>query len=329
MPIRTFEQLKYEATWMGPKHVAIAAAANEEVLAAAREAQTLGIAQCILLDDPHRLSRMAAQHGIDISDMRVLAIGDPEKAALEAMRLVHTGEADVVMKGSLESATFLKAALDKDVGLRTGRLFTHVGVFEIPSLGRLLLISDGGVVLAPDIYQKIEIVQNSIDVAHKLGIEQPKVAILSASELVNPKVPTTVDAANLSKMAERGQIRGGIVDGPLALDNAISETSAQIKGIRSPVAGKADILIVPDVEAGNLLAKAVMYFGHADMAGVVAGGCAPMVLTSRSDSQSTKLISLALGVLLATPGCQLVRFGAAGVLVGASNSGGAGSLGSA
>ena len=161
------------------------------------------------------------------------------------------------------------------MGLRTGRLFTHVGVFEIPALGRLLLISDGGVVLSPDIYQKIEIVQNSIDVAQKLGIEQPKVAILSASELVNPKVPSTVDAANLSKMAERGQIRGGIVDGPLALDNAISEASANIKGIKSPVAGKADILIVPDVEAGNLLAKAVMYFGRADMAGIVAGGCAP------------------------------------------------------
>ncbi len=311
MPIRTFEQLKYEASWMGPKRVAIAAAANEEVLAAAREAQTLGMAQCILVDDPDRLSRSAARHDIDISDMTVLPIGDPERAALEAMRLVHAGEADVVMKGALESATFLKAALDKDVGLRTGRLFTHVGVFEVPSLGRLLIISDGGVVLSPDIYQKIEIVQNSIDVAQKLGIEQPKVAILSASELVNPKVPSTVDAANLSKMAERGQIRGGIVDGPLALDNAISEASAQIKGIKSPVAGKADILIVPDVEAGNLLAKAVMYFGHADMAGVVTGGCAPMVLTSRSDSQVTKLVSLALGVLLVTPGCQPVRFDAA------------------
>jgi phosphate butyryltransferase len=310
MPIRTFEQLKYEATWMGPKRVAIAAAANDEVLAAAREAQTLGMVRCILLDDPDRLNRSAAHHEIDISDMKVMPIGDPEQAALEAMRLVHSGEADVVMKGSLETATFLKAALDKDVGLRTGRLFTHVGVFEIPAFGRLLIIADGGVVLFPDIYQKIEIVQNSIDVAQKLGIEQPKVAILSASELVNPKLPTTIDAANLSKMAERGQIRGGIVDGPLALDNAISEASAQIKGIKSPVAGNADILIVPDVEAGNLLAKAVMYFGHAEMAGVVAGGCAPMVVTSRSDSQVTKLVSLALGVLMVTPGCQPVRFSA-------------------
>lgn len=294
---------------MGPKRVAIAAAANEEVLAAAREAQALGMAQCVLLGDPDRIRSAAERHEIDVADMTVISARDPEVAAWEAMRLVRAGEADLVMKGALESATFLRAALDKDVGLRTGRLFTHVGVFEIPAMGRLLIISDGGVVLSPDIYQKIEIVQNSIDVAQKLGIAQPKVAILSASELVNPKVPSTVDAANLSKMAERGQIRGGIVDGPLALDNAISEASAEIKGIKSPVAGKADILIVPDVEAGNLLAKAVMYFGRGEMAGVVAGGCAPMVLTSRSDSQATKLVSLALGVLLVTPGCQPVRLG--------------------
>ncbi|MHB1296341.1 MAG: bifunctional enoyl-CoA hydratase/phosphate acetyltransferase [Anaerolineae bacterium] len=307
MPIRSFEQLKYEASWLGPKRLAVAMAANVDLLAAACEAQATGIATCVLVDSRERLLRVAEEHQLDLSGMEIVDLGDYEQAAQRVVRMGRAGEADVVMKGNLETAHFMRAALDRDLGLRTGRLFTHVAVYEIPSFGRLLLISDGGVVVAPDIYQKIEIVQNAIDVAIKLGIPEPKVAILAAAELVNPKIPSTMDAANLSKMAERGQIRGGIVDGPLALDNAISESSAHIKGIKSPVAGQADVLIVPDVEAGNLLAKAITYFGHGEMAGVVVGGCAPMVVTSRSDSHITKLVSIALGVVLASPGCQPVR----------------------
>ncbi|MHB0857017.1 MAG: bifunctional enoyl-CoA hydratase/phosphate acetyltransferase [Anaerolineae bacterium] len=307
MPIRSFEQLKYEASWLGPKRLAVAMAANAELLAAVCEAQATGITTCVLVDSRERLLRLAETDQLDISGMDIVDLDDHAKAAQLVTQLGREGEADVVMKGSLETSLFMRAALDRDCGLRTGRLFTHVAVYEIPNFGRLLLISDGGVVVAPDIYQKIEIVQNSIDVAVKLGIMEPKVAILAAAELVNPKIPSTVDAANLSKMAERGQIRGGIVDGPLALDNAISEASARIKGIKSPVAGQADILIVPDVEAGNLLAKAITYFGRGEMAGVVVGGCAPMVVTSRSDSHVTKLVSIALGVILASPGCQPVR----------------------
>lgn len=307
MPIRSFKQLLYEAAWLGPKKVAIAAAANAEVLAAAAEAQRLGMAQCLLLDEPQKLAATAQQAGVDLQEMTLLPTATSQEAAHTAMRLARQGEVDVVMKGSLETAVLLKAALDNADGLRTGKLLTHVAVYEIPNFGRLLLLSDGGVVVAPDIYQKMEIVQNSINVALKLGIEQPKVAILAASELVNPKIPSTVDAANLSKMAERGQIRGGIVDGPLALDNAISASSAQIKGIRSPVAGQADILIVPDIEAGNLLGKAITYFGHGEMAGVVVGGCAPLVVTSRSDSHTSKLVSMALAILLTGGGCRPVR----------------------
>jgi phosphate butyryltransferase len=309
MPIRTFEQLKYEAVWAGPKRVAIAAAANAETLAAARQAQTLGLAQCILIDAGDKIMRLSRAHDIDTADMTVIDVDSHELAAKMAMHMAHAGDADVVMKGSLESALFLRAALDRENGLRTGKLLTHVGIFEVPGFGRLLLITDAGVIVAPDIYQKMEIVQNGIDVARKLGIETPKVAILAAAELVDPKIPSTVDAANLSKMAERGQIRGGIVDGPLALDNAISKDSAEVKGIRSEVAGEADVLVVPDIEAGNLLAKAIMYFAHSEMAGVVVGGCAPMVLTSRSDSLQTKLVSIALGILLSTSGCQAVRLG--------------------
>jgi len=307
MPIRTFQQLKHEATWLGPKRVVIAAAANAEVLAAAREAQSLHMAHCLLVDDPERLARVAGEHDIDIADMTVIAEADRDAAAHRACAMARAGDGDVVMKGSLETAEFMRAALDRDNGLRTGRLFTHVAVFEIPGFNRLLLITDAGVVVAPDIHEKVEIVQNAIDVATKLGIDQPRVAVLAAAELVNPKMQTTVDAANLSKMAERGQIRGGIVDGPLGLDNAISMASAEIKGIRSPVAGRADILIVPSVEAGNLLAKAITYFGHGEMAGVVVGGCAPIVVTSRSDSHVTKLVSMALGILLTAPTYTSVR----------------------
>ncbi len=307
MPIRSFEQLKYEATWLGPKRLAIAVAANAEILAAAREAQSLGMAHCILVDGREKLAQLAGQQEIDIADMTVVDIADHQEAAKAVMQMARSGEAEVVMKGSLETAVFLRAALDRDAGVRSGKLFTHVAIFEIPGFDRLLLLSDAGVVMTPDIYQKMEIVQNAIDVALKVGIERPKVAILAAAELVDPKVPTTLDAANLSKMAERGQIRGGVVDGPLALDNAISANSAQIKGINSSVAGHADILIVPDVESGNLVAKAITYFGHAEMAGVVVGGCVPMVVTSRSDSHTTKLVSMALGIVLMTAGCQPVR----------------------
>jgi len=287
--------------------VVVVAAANAELLEACREAQSSGMARCVLVDDRQSLTRLAETSQIDISDMTLLDISDHEEAARTVMSMARAGEADVVMKGTLETATFMRAALDRDNGLRVGRLLTHVAVFEIPGFNRLLLISDAGIIVAPDIYQKIVIVQSAIEVAHKLGLEQPKVAILAASELVDPKIPSTVDAANLSKMAERGQIRGGVVDGPLALDNAISEASIAIKGINSPIAGQADILIVPSVEAGNLLAKAITYFGHGEMAGVVVGGCAPLVVTSRSDSHTTKLVSIALGVLLATSGCQRIQ----------------------
>jgi len=307
VPIRSFQQLKYEATWAGPKRVVVVAAANAELLEACREAQSSGMARCVLVDDRQSLTRLAETSQIDISDMTLLDISDHEEAARTVMGMARAGEADVVMKGTLETATFMRAALDRDNGLRVGRLLTHVAVFEIPGFNRLLLISDAGIIVAPDIYQKIVIVQSAIEVAHKLGLDQPKVAILAASELVDPKIPSTVDAANLSKMAERGQIRGGVVDGPLALDNAISEASIAIKGIQSPIAGQADILIVPSVEAGNLLAKAITYFGHGEMAGVVVGGCAPLVVTSRSDSHTTKLVSIALGVLLATSGCQRIQ----------------------
>jgi len=269
-----------------------------EILLAAQDAERAGIATCTLVGDRELIKSLAAEHDIDITRMIVIHEPKPKAAAHKVMELLRMGHADLAMKGKLETGDFLRAALDREAGLRVGRLFTHVAVFELPDFDRLLFVTDSGVVVAPTLEQKVEIVQNAIMVAQRLGVEQPKVAILAATELVNPKIPTTMDAANLAKMADRGQIQGAIVDGPLALDIAISAESAAVKGITSPVAGNADIMVAPDVEAGNMLAKAITYFAKGKMAGVVVGGKSPLIVASRSDPHETKLISMALGVLL-------------------------------
>lgn len=300
MPIRTFSELLEEAKRKGPKTVAVAAAHQSEVMLAGLDAELANLAEVILVGDNGRIQEIAAREGFDISRMEVIHAPEPRDAAWEVMKLVSEGRADIAMKGKVETSEFLHAALSKELGLRTGRLFTHVAVFEIPLFDRLIFISDAGVIVAPDLEQKVQIVQNAIHVAHAVQIKVPKVAILAATEVVNPKIPTTLDAANLSKMADRGQIRGGLVDGPLALDNAISPESAKIKGIRSEVAGYADILITPDIEAGNVLAKAITYFAQGKMAGVVVGARCPLILPSRSDTREAKLVSLALGVILAS-----------------------------
>jgi phosphate butyryltransferase len=300
MAITTFAQLMEAAREIGPKTVAIAAAHDKEILLAAQDAEAQDLAECILVGDRAVITCIAQEDSIDIRRMMIIHEPEPNQAARKVMELVRLGHAQMAMKGKIETGDFLRAALDKQVGLRLGRLLTHVGIFEIPGFDRLLFVSDAGVVVAPTMEQKIEIVQNAIFVAQRLGVEQPKVAILAATEMVNPKIPTTLDAANLSKMADRGQIKGGLIDGPLALDNAISLESAHIKGIKSDVAGRADILIPPDVEAANVLAKAITYFAKGNMAGVVVGGKSPLIVVSRSDPHQTKLVSIALGVLLAT-----------------------------
>jgi phosphate butyryltransferase len=300
MAITTFAQLMEAAREIGPKTVAIAAAHDKEILLAAQDAEAQDLAECILVGDRAVITCIAQEDSIDIRRMMIIHEPEPNQAARKVMELVRLGHAQMAMKGKIETGDFLRAALDKQVGLRLGCLLTHVGIFEIPGFDRLLFVSDAGVVVAPTMEQKIEIVQNAIFVAQRLGVEQPKVAILAATEMVNPKIPTTLDAANLSKMADRGQIKGGLIDGPLALDNAISLESAHIKGIKSDVAGRADILIPPDVEAANVLAKAITYFAKGNMAGVVVGGKSPLIVVSRSDPHQTKLVSIALGVLLAT-----------------------------
>jgi phosphate butyryltransferase len=300
MRIRTFAELLDAAQGKGPKTVAVAAAHESEVLLAGLDAEVAGLAEVILVGDSDQIKQIAADEDFDISRMELIHVPRPREAARQVMKLVSDGQADIAMKGKVETSDFLRAALSRELDLRTGRLFTHVAAFEIPGFDRLIFISDAGVTVAPDLEQKVQIVQNAINVAQALDISQPRVAVLAATETVNPKIPTTLDAANLSKMADRGQIKGGLVDGPLALDNAISPESARIKGIRSEVAGYADILIAPDIEAGNVLAKAITYFAQGKMAGVVVGARCPLIMASRSDTREVKLISLALGVMLAS-----------------------------
>jgi phosphate butyryltransferase len=280
--------------------MAIVAAQDEDILLASHDAWLQSIATPILIGNIPQVESLASDLDVDLSPWELVHRPDALDAAREAVELVRAGRADMMVKGALETRHFLRAALDRQRGLRSGHLLTHVGVFELPSIDRLLLLSDSGVVIAPSLEQKVQIVRNAIFLARCLGIEQPKVAVLAATEMVNPNIPATLDAANLAKMGDRGQIAGALIDGPLALDNAISLKSSRVKGISSPVAGCADILICPDIEAGNVLGKAMTYFAGGKMAGVVVGASAPLVMASRSDPRQTKLFSMALGAVLAS-----------------------------
>lgn len=298
MSIRNFARLLEAALQRGPKRVAIVGGGQRQTLHAVRLARGMGLAEFILIDQPARLQAIADEEGIDLDGLEILAEGDMVEAAFRAVAMIHAEEADLVMNGRAQPVELMRAALDSERGLRIGKVITDVSVFEIPGFDRLIFVSDVAIVVSPTLAQKVAIVQNAIDTAIELGVEEPKVAILAASEMVHPEMPANMDAANLSKMAERGQIRGGFVDGPLALDNAISLKAAQIKGINSQVAGHADILITPDVESGNILAKALSHFAKGHMAGVVVGAKCPIVMPSRSDPPEQKMLSLALGVLL-------------------------------
>jgi phosphate butyryltransferase len=297
--IQNFAQLLEAALERGPKRVAIVGAGQRETLHAARMARDLGLAHCILIDDPQLLGNVAREEGIDLEGMDILDEANMVEAAYKAVAMVHADKADMVMNGRALPVELMKAALDRDTGLRIGKVISDVSIFEIPDFERLIFVSDVAIVVSPTLPQKVAIVQNAIDTAIEMGIKEPRVAILASTEMVNPEMTANMDAANLSKMAERGQIRGGLVDGPLAMDNAISAKAAEMKGIKSQVAGQADILITPDVESGNILAKAIAYFARGHMAGVVVGAKCPIIMPSRSDPPQQKMLSLALGVYLA------------------------------
>ncbi|MBB6097321.1 phosphate butyryltransferase [Deinobacterium chartae] len=285
----------------GPKRVAVAAAADPHVLEAVHEARLEGMIHPVLFGDPQRIAEVAAELGIDAHRLEVVAARDNAEAAELAVKAVSSGQADVLMKGLLDTAVILRAVLNKEWGLRTGKQLSHVLVFDVPQagFGRLFFMSDGAMNIEPDLKAKIAIVENAVTVAHALGIEKPKVAMLAAVEVVNPDMSTAVDDAIISKMGDRGQIKGAVIDGPLALDNAVSEEAARIKRITSPVAGQADVLVVDDIDVGNVFYKTLVYFARAHVAGVIMGAKVPFVLTSRADSEEAKFNSLALACVLA------------------------------
>jgi phosphate butyryltransferase len=283
----------------GPVPVAIAAAQEEEALLAAAQAQSRGIINGVLVGDAAAIRKLADRAGLDLQAMRIVDEPDPVQCATRTMRIVAQGEAKVAIKGQLPTSVFLHAALDRDAGLRTGRLISHVGVFEIPGFERILFITDGGVVLYPTTEQKIEIVSNGIRVARGLGIPQPKVALLASSDYVQPELPATLEIAGIVAMTRRWASEGALVDGPFLLDTAVSPAIAQQRGRGGPVAGHADVLVAPDVESGNIMAKGITYFAGGQMAGLVIGAKAPLVVGSRADPPETRLVCIAAGALLA------------------------------
>ncbi len=236
--------------------------------------------------------------GIDPTNYEIIDKPNKTEATRCAVELVRNKKASILMKGMIGTARLLKAILDKEIGLRTDRILSHVYTLQIKGYDRLLTITDGAMSISPDLKQKSQIIQNAIYYAHSMGIEKPKVAVVAALELVNPDMPATIDAACLAKMSERGQIVGGIVDGPLGFDNAISKEAAKYKGVESPISGEVDIVLVPNIESGNIFAKGLVYLANAVPAGLLLGAKAPVVLVSRSDSAQSKLYSIALGVLM-------------------------------
>jgi len=284
---------------MAPVRTAVVHPCDALSLGGAIDAQAAGLITPVLVAPRARLERVAAEAGLDISACDVLDVPHSHAAAAAAAQLAGKGDVQALMKGSLHTDEYLGAVLAPEVGLRTERRLSHCYVMQTASYPRPFIITDAAINIAPTLLDKADIVRNAIDLAHVLGVAQPRVAILAAVETVNPHMPATLDAAALCKMADRGQISGALLDGPLAFDNAVSPEAARVKGITSQVAGQADILVVPDLESGNMLAKQLEYLGGAESAGIVMGARVPLVLTSRSDSRVTHLASCAIALMLA------------------------------
>jgi phosphotransacetylase len=284
---------------LSPVPTAVAHPCEETALAGAMEAAEKGLITPILVGPEAKIREVAAAHGIALGSTRIVDTSHSHASAAKAVELVRTGEAELLMKGSLHSDELLGAVVARETGLRTGRRISHVFIMDVPTYHKVLLVTDAAINIAPTLEDKVDIVQNAIDLAIVLGVQTPKVAILAAVETVTSKMPSTIDAAALCKMADRGQITGGLLDGPLAFDNAISADAARIKQIESPVAGRADILLVPDLESGNMLAKQLQYLAGAGSAGIVLGARVPIVLTSRADPVRDRLASTAVLKLLA------------------------------
>jgi len=297
--IKNFEEVLRIAKERGPKKVAVACAQDSDVLKAVDHAYKNGIVEAVLVGDQEKIEAIAKEENIDLANYEIINLTDMAEASLKAVSLVSSGQAHMVMKGLVDTAIILKAVLNKEVGLRTGSVLSHVAVFDVPDYPRLLLVTDAAMNIAPNLEQKKQIIENALVVARGLDNDEAKVGIICAKEKVNPKMPATVDAGALVEMNENGTLTGCIVGGPFALDNAVSEEAARLKGIDHPVAGKADILMCPNIESGNILYKTLGFLTPAKSAGIIVGAKAPIILTSRADTEEAKLNSIALGVLMA------------------------------
>lgn len=280
------------------KKLVLAAAHDQNALEAVIHASGNGIVDVVLVGDVTKINEICDKHGYDISGFELINEPDNDKAAAISVKMVSEKKAEIVMKGHLSTSSLLKAVLNKEWGLRSGELLSHLALFEVDSYHKILGLTDAAMNIAPDFKGKVSIIKNAVNYMHKLGLEKPKVAVLSAVETVNPDMKSSMEAAALSKMADRGQITGCIIDGPFAFDNAVSEKSAKLKNIQSPVAGDADLVVGDDLDASNALYKSFIYFAKAKCAAVIVGAAAPVVLTSRADSDETKLNSIALAAAI-------------------------------
>ena len=296
---KSFEELISKANQKTLKKVSVSNAQDEPVLQAVKAAKEQNIAPAILVGDEAKIREIAASIDMDLTDFEIINEPDTEAAALKAVELVHNGKADILLKGLLETKTFLKSVLNKEVGLRTGKMLSHVCVFEIEGINRLLFFTDVAFNTYPTLADKVNIINNAVEVAHACGIECPKVAPLCAVETVNPKMQPTVDADNLTKMYEGGDFKGCQIYGPLSMDLAIDPEAAVHKGVTNPVAGHADILLFPNIDAGNITYKILVRTAKVKIGNVLVGTSAPVVLTSRSDDFQTKLNSIALATVIA------------------------------
>lgn len=297
--LKKLHELVSVAKSKGKRVISVAAAHDEEVLEAIAEAVKEGLVSPILYGNKQKIEEIAKHKKIDLSGYEIQDVPDDKKAAELAVKAVSSGRANMIMKGLLSTNIYLGAILNKEWGLRAGGVLSHVMLFESPIAERVMCLTDAAMNVAPDLKGKVAIIENAISVMHKVGFDKPKVALLAAIELVNADMPATTDAAIISKMSALKQVKGAIVDGPFAFDNAVSKEAAKIKGIESPVAGDADILVTPDIEAGNVLYKSIAYFVKAKMAAVIIGAKAPVILTSRADTHEAKFLSIALAAATA------------------------------
>lgn len=295
--LRNFKSLINKIENFSPTKISVAQADDKDIISVMKEGTERKIVKPYLFGDKKSIEKQIKKVGLSMKDIEI-SNTDKKDSPKEAVKLVSKGEADILMKGMISTSSFLKEVVNREYGLRTGRLLSHIAALEVPGLDRIIFVTDGGMNIEPSLEEKIDIVKNGIDTLESLGYEDIYVAILSASENVNKNIQSSIDGAIISKMADRQQIRGAIIDGPLALDNILNRDAALSKGIKSPVAGKADLILVPNIETGNTLGKSVTFLSKGNMSGIIAGAQAPIVLSSRSDSRFSKLSSIALASLI-------------------------------